>query len=65
MDNQPFDVEDLVSVQGAQGIWTIVGTRDTEPKYQIQYGWNAATVRWTASETLSLIQRALKRDFEF
>jgi hypothetical protein len=63
MDNQPFESQDLVSVRGAKGVWTIVGTRDPEPKFQIQLGQNAATVRWATSETLSLVQKAAKTGF--
>jgi hypothetical protein len=64
MDNQTFESQDLVSIHGVKGVWTIVGTRDPEPKFQIQLGRNAATVRWVASETLSLVQKAPKQDSE-
>jgi hypothetical protein len=64
MDNQPFESQDLVSVQGVKGVWIIVGTRDPEPRFQIQLGRDAATVRWVATETLSLVQKAPKQDSE-
>jgi hypothetical protein len=64
MENQTFEIYDIVKVQSKVGNWTIVGTRDQEPKFQIQLGLDAATITFARSETLTLVQKAKKSDTE-
>jgi hypothetical protein len=64
MENQTLEIYDLASVQGEEGNWTVVGTRDLEPKFQIQLGLDGATIRFARSETLTLVQKAKKPNTE-
>jgi hypothetical protein len=62
MKNQIFENFDLVSIQGEHGVWTIVETRNTEPKHKVQLGGDGASVKYVDSATLTLVQKAKKPD---
>ena len=62
MAEDAIEVFDEVSITGETGGWTIVGARTNEPKYQVQLGKDAATIKWVKSETLTLVKKAEKPD---
>ena len=63
MQNERIEINDLVGIAGERGIWTVVGSRvrNLEPKFQVQLGDNASTVRWVQSDAVTLMQKASKR----
>ena len=52
-------VGDLVKISCVGGISTVVGTRvrNLEPKFQVQLGDDASTVRWVQSDVVSLMYK--------
>ena len=58
MQNQMFGRLDLVSVKGETGTWKVTGTRDGEPKYQVQLGNDGSAIKWVSTDVLTLVQRA-------
>jgi hypothetical protein len=62
MEIQTIDIDDHVSLEGQDGVWTVVGTRTLEPKYRVQRGLDGATIRYVRSETVTLIKKAMKPD---
>lgn len=62
MEVQSIDINDLVSIDGQDGVWTVVGTRALEPKYRVQRGLDGATVTYVRGETVTLIKKAEKPD---
>jgi hypothetical protein len=64
MEKHTLEIDDLVSVQGANGNWRIVGTRDLEPKFLVQLGLDGATIKFARSETITLLEKAKKPDIE-
>ncbi len=49
---------DTVTVEGEQGSWRIVGLRDTEPRFQIQFAADAASQKWVPTARLKACQEA-------
>ena len=61
MGEDAIEVFDHVSIEGETGDWTIVGTRTPdEPRYQVQLGKDASTVKWVKSDSLTLVKKAEK-----
>jgi len=57
MEMQPIDIDDLVSLQGENGVWRVIGTRTLEPKYRVQLDLDGATMRYVGSATVTLIKK--------
>lgn len=55
-------MNDLVSVESLQGVRRIVGTRSTEPRYQVQHGSDAATQSWIRTDQLTMVQKHKPED---
>ena len=62
MSNEMFGIRDEVSISSESGVWTIIGTRAEEPKFQVQLGRDAATVRFIPSEALKMVKKHLSPD---
>ena len=62
MRNERIGINDLVSIAGVSGIWTVVGTRAAEQRFQVQFRTDVSTVTWVQSEAVALTQKAQKRD---
>jgi hypothetical protein len=46
-EQTPLDIGDRVRIKdGGTDIWTIVGSRGDEPRWQIQRGKDATSVQW-------------------
>ena len=60
MRNERIAVNDLVGIASETGIWTVVGTRAAEPKYQVQFRNDASTLQWVQSNAVILIQKTPK-----
>lgn len=60
MMTERFENFDEVGVEGETGVWTIVETHDLEPRYKVQLGRDASTVKYVRSETLTLIKKPEK-----
>lgn len=60
MPNQSFSNFDLVSVEGKEGVWTVVEER--APLFYVQLGADAGTRELLRAEPLTLIQKAKDPD---
>ncbi len=58
MGQDKIEMFDEASLAGDEGVWTIIGTRTEEPKYQVQLGKDAATMKYARSESLLLVRKA-------
>jgi uncharacterized protein YodC (DUF2158 family) len=60
-ENVGFEVGDAVRVKtGGPKRWTIVGSRDTEPCWQIQCGNDGASTKWIKTDELELLAKGKK-----
>ncbi len=60
MPNQSFNNFDLVSVNGREGVWTVVGDRGS--LYYVQLGADVGSRELLKSEQLTLIQKTTNPD---
>ena len=57
MEEPVIDIDDLVSVEGESGIWTVVGTRSLEPKFRVQLGLDGASIKYVRAEAVTLVKK--------
>jgi len=58
MPEEEFGMGDVVSVEGQEGLWKIVGMRDaSEPRFQVQRGNDAGTQRWVETSKLKVVTK--------
>ena len=58
MPEEEFGMGDVVSVEGQEGLWKIVGMRDaSEPRFQMQRGNDAGTQRWVETSKLKVVTK--------
>ncbi len=62
MEDQDIEIGDLVRLEVEKGIWTVVGTRSEEPKYRVQLGMDAGTIKYVRSDVTALVEKAAKPD---
>jgi hypothetical protein len=55
---------DRVTVAETAGTWTVVGTRDSEPSFEVQLGRDAGSKRFVRTSDLMLVQKAAKSEPE-
>lgn len=60
MSEDTPEIEDTVSVEGQTGERKIVGTRSSEPSFQVQQGNDAATQQWVHSSQIKLLRKNKK-----
>ena len=60
MENQIFEMGDLVRVEGTQENGRITKTRSEEPKFLVQFGDDGTSIAWCKTEDLSLVEKAKK-----
>ena len=54
------EMNDQVSVAGESGVWKVVGSRTTEPCWEVQLGMDGASKRWARTDTLTIVAKAEK-----
>jgi hypothetical protein len=61
-----FRSEDLVTVEGKDGVWTVKGSAGTAGQppnhYQIQLGLNGAMIDWVTPDRMTLVDRPKPKD---
>jgi hypothetical protein len=57
-----FELEDRVRTKDSNDVWTVKGYHQGSDKYQIQYGLDAATLKFVAADELELVDRPKKDD---
>lgn len=62
--SETLELRDKVSIKGEAGVWTIMQGRTLEPRFQVQLGNDAATVRFVNSGDLTLVSKAEKPQLE-
>jgi hypothetical protein len=60
MEDEVIEMHDFVSVEGQLGTWETVGSRTSEPIWEVQLGRDAATKHWENSANLTLVRKASK-----
>jgi hypothetical protein len=50
---------DQVSITGESGVWKVVGSRTTEPCWEVQLGMDGASKRWVRTDALTIVARAV------
>jgi hypothetical protein len=51
---------DQVSIIGESGVWKVVGSRTTEPCWEVQLGMDGASKRWVKTDALTIVAKAEK-----
>ena len=60
MEDQSIEIRDDVSVEGLEGVWTIVGLRPGDGLYEIQLGRDGATKQFAKMDMVALVKKAAK-----
>jgi hypothetical protein len=65
-DEFVYQAEDLVTVEGKDGVWTVKGLSGVvgQPptRYQVQLGLDASTIDWVTPEKMTLVERPKPKD---
>ncbi len=62
MDMDTFEKLDLVHIQ--RRICTVIEVRSEEPRYKVQFGADAGSIKPVESEELALVQKYTPRESE-
>jgi hypothetical protein len=61
-----YQAEDLVTVEGKDGLWTVKGSSGVvgQPptRYQVQLGLDGSNVDWVTPERMTLVDRPKPKD---
>ena len=65
-DEFVYQAEDLVTVEGKDGVWTVKGLSGVvgQPptRYQVQLGLDASKIDWVTPEKMTLVERPKPKD---
>lgn len=65
-DGFVYEAEDLVKVEGKDGVWTVKGASGVvgQPpnRYQIQLGLDGSKIGWVTPDKMTLVQRPKPKD---
>jgi hypothetical protein len=61
-----YQTEDLVKVEGKEGVWTVKGESGVmgQPpsRYQVQLGLDASKIDWVTPDRMTLVERPKPKD---
>jgi hypothetical protein len=62
MEDEAIEMKDLVGVTDEKGVWTVVGLRDDEPRFEVQSRLDPTTRKLVVSDQVILLQKAPTED---